>query len=140
MQVQDLMTSSPEIVDFTETVSVALARLIELDVRHLPVVREGELIGIVSERDFRGYLLDAELGALDPQESEARMNNPVTSIMQSNPLVVDMEAPLTDAIELLLDNKVSALPVVEEGTMSLKGIISYVDILRESQRLFDQEK
>jgi len=94
----------------------AVARSHALRVRHLPVVEDLRLVGIVSDRDLR-----AALGSGQPQET------PVSSFMSTNVVTVDPQARVSRAAELMLNHKISALPVVVKG--SLAGILTLTDML-----------
>jgi acetoin utilization protein AcuB len=116
---RDLMTASPVVVDRAATIRVALERLQSLDVRHLPVVdTEGALIGMVSDRDLRAHMLAPSLDAL------------VSSIMTTDVISVDLDADAAEIIDLMLDHKIGAVPVIDADG-ELVGIVSYVDVLRE---------
>jgi CBS domain-containing protein len=98
--------------------------------RHLPVVDEqGELVGMLSDRDLRAlerpYAQDAETVGTRLQNAGV----PVATIMSGNVTSVDPDADVTEVMELMLENKIGALPVVDaEG--ALVGIVSYVDVFR----------
>ena len=114
---RELMTESPTVVDATATLKHAIERLQALDVRHLPVVdTDGLLVGMLSDRDLRSaaFPLDAA----------------VSSVMSTDVIAVDAEADVAEIIDLMLDNKIGAVPVLDADDV-LIGIISYVDILRE---------
>jgi CBS domain-containing protein len=57
------------------------------------------------------------------------MNTQVSTVMTTQPMTVAPDDDLTDAIELLLTEKIGAIPVVDEAE-GLVGILSYVDVLR----------
>ena len=59
MVVNDVMTANPATADATEPVRQIINKLMELDVRHLPIVDDGQLVGIISDRDLRDVLAKA---------------------------------------------------------------------------------
>jgi len=128
---RDIMTENP--VTATELMSVAeaLGLLYELDVRHLPVVRGSELVGIVSDRDLRGFTAPDEDDAMSAMESARSAN--VGGFMNTNPIRVDTETNAREIIELMLVHRVGAIPVCDADTGDLLGIVSYVDLLRMLQ-------
>jgi acetoin utilization protein AcuB len=130
MRAAELMTKDPTSVTELTTVNEALDLLYERDIRHLPVVRGGELVGILSDRDlrrFRGPSSDDELAeSLD----EPPENPTVSTLMNTNPAQVDPETEAGEIVELMLLHRVGALPVVDSETNELVGIVSYVDLLR----------
>jgi acetoin utilization protein AcuB len=127
----DLMTEDPTTISMNATVQRAVALLQRLDVRHLPVVDpEGALVGMLSDRDVGGLAFPELLGSAYAGRVQTALDAPVSTLMSSNVLSVGLEADLAEIIDLMLDQRVGAVPVVDaDGT--LVGIVSYVDILRE---------
>lgn len=125
MNARDLMTEDPMTVDVRTAAREALAAMGALEVRHLPVVgANNQLLGMLSDRDFRSA-------------TAAQLDAPVGDLMTSDPLSVGPEADAVEVIDLMIDNKVGAVPVVEGD--ELLGIISYVDVLRELGHLLSSE-
>lgn len=123
MVVQEIMTRDPFAIEANQTVREAMHRLLSLDVRHLPVLDNGVLVGMLSDRDVRGIASATLTGEVTDQLAAA-----VSDLMTSDPISVDPEAEIGEVIDLMIENKVGALPVVAEGR--LVGIVSYVDVLR----------
>jgi CBS domain-containing protein len=119
---RELMTESPHVVDATSTLQTAIEKLQALDIRHLPVVdSDGALVGMLSDRDLRPYLSSYFSGiALEAS---------VASIMTSDVIAVDVEADAAEIVDLMLDHKIGAVPVVD-AEKTLVGIVSYIDLLR----------
>ncbi len=123
---EDVMTRDPSTIRPSATVAQAIAELHQLDVRHLPVVNEDhELVGMVSDRDLRGLPFDfaAEGRRTVPPDT------PVADLMSSDVQSVELQTSLSELIDILVDQKVGALPVVDDRGV-LVGIVSYVDVLR----------
>lgn len=135
MLAKDVMTENP--VTATELMSVAeaLGLLYELDVRHLPVVRGRELVGIISDRDLRGFIQADEEDAIEAVEG-ARSGT-VGHFMNTSPVTVDPETNIADIVELMLLHRVGAIPVADPDTEDLIGIVSYVDLLRVLQETLE---
>lgn len=133
MFAEELMTADPSTIAPAESVHDALLLLQELDVRHLPVVEGGLLVGMVSDRDLRDVTLPV-MAALD-QAAVARdlLARPVRDVMRSDVLSVGLQDDVNDVIDLLVEHKVGAVPVVVDGSRELAGIISYIDVLRAVQ-------
>jgi acetoin utilization protein AcuB len=132
---KDIMTENP--VTATELMSVAeaLGLLYELDVRHLPVVRGRELVGIVSDRDLRGFSAASEEETIDAVEGAHSAN--IGNFMNTGPVKVDPETNIRDVVELMLLHRVGAIPVADLDTGDLLGIVSYVDLLRVLQETLE---
>jgi acetoin utilization protein AcuB len=85
---------------------------------------------MLSDRDVGGLAFPELLGSAYAGRVQTALDAPVSTLMSSNVLSVGLEADLAEIIDLMLDQRVGAVPVVDaDGT--LVGIVSYVDILRE---------
>ena len=135
MLAKDIMTENP--VTATELMSVAeaLGLLYELDVRHLPVVRGRELVGIISDRDLRRFSEADDDEAIDA--IEGARSSTIGNFMNTSPVKVDPETTIREAVELMLLHRVGALPVADLDTGDLLGIVSYVDLLRVLQETLE---
>lgn len=127
MKVLDVMTANPLTVKATESIGTADELMAENSIRQIPVVADGELVGIVTDRDIRAFLSDALVAS--PERHEKAMRTPVRDIMTTEPLCVAPDDDLEEAIELLIEQKFGAIPVVDDAE-GLVGIVSYVDVLR----------
>jgi acetoin utilization protein AcuB len=115
MLVRDRMTKHPVTVTRQDTLAVAHEKMLTGHFRHLPVVYEGRVIGMLSDRDLRQYV-----GA----EGQTR----VGVAMTENPLTVSPLSTVEEAARLLLQHQISGLPVVEGGTLA--GIMTTSDVLQ----------
>lgn len=136
MRAVDLMTKNPTVVTELATVDEAIDIFYAEDIRHLPVVRGEELVGILSDRDVRKFK-----ESIPDDESLTATQGPtspsVSAVMNTSPVRVDPETPAKDIVELMTLHRVGALPVVDENTNALLGIVSYVDLLRLLQEMLD---
>jgi len=136
MKVVDVMTQDPLTVTTAETVGKADELMAENNIRQIPVVKGRELIGIVTDRDVRAFLTDALQG--EPEARERALKTPVGNIMTTEPLSVAPDDDLKDALEILIEQKFGAIPVVDEAE-GLVGIVSYVDVLRNYLERLQEE-
>jgi acetoin utilization protein AcuB len=130
MLVNELMTPNPKTLDVSVTVRDAVALLAELDIRHVPIMEGGDLVGIVSDRDLR-ELLGPESD--DPDERARRLDAPVSTAMSGDVLSVDAEDDIAEVIDLMIENRLGGVPVTTQDPPALVGMVSYVDILREAK-------
>lgn len=130
MQVSELMTPSPATVTPDASIGEAWDLMRELDIRHLPVVERGALVGMLSDRDL--IFLDVG-GTLADQGGEAlrrTLARSVVEVMSSDVVCTEADGDLAEVVDLLLEHRIGAIPVIRPATRELVGIISYVDILR----------
>ena len=137
MIADDIMTRDP--ITVTEKVSIGEAKttMSEQGIRHLPVVRGEDVVGILSDRDISGLGLSMVNDVESYDQLRARMSQPVTALMTGGVVTIDQDSTVSEVVELMLEEKLSAIPVVESGTQQLVGIVSYVDVLQAAQSLFD---
>ncbi len=120
---REIVTIRPE-----ASVKEAFALLKSLGIRHLPVVKDGALKGIVTDRDLRRPKLSDvfkswhELYRIDDEIQ-------VEDIMASPVLTVSEDATIQEAAQQMAQNRIGALPVLDKNG-KLAGIISESDILR----------
>jgi CBS domain-containing membrane protein len=127
--VRDLMTETV----FTVSPADDLATLYDLmdsrHVRHVPVVEDEELVGLVTSTE----LSRSALGKVDelPLSEERAMlrRRHVRDIMLGEPDTIEPDSLLQDAAELLLESKIGCLPVVEG--LRLVGIITEADFVSD---------
>jgi acetoin utilization protein AcuB len=118
--VRDWMTSSPFTVLPDTGLTEAYNLMTQQRIRRLPVVAQSKLVGIVTLGDLR------EAGAAI-HDGEAQKKR-VDVAMHENPFTVSPEATLSEAAKIMLQHKISGLPVVEGDR--LVGIITESDIFR----------
>ena len=127
--VSDVMQKNPVTVGLNEDLDTATALLSDNNFRHLPVInRDGDIEGIVSDRDLLNAIL-----RIPPGKILDRIENPwntatVRSVMSKTPETVTPDTNLLEAGTILLENKISCLPVVEGN--HLVGIITSSDFVR----------
>lgn len=129
MHVADLMTREPRTLRRNEELLVADELMREGGLRHLPVLDEnGDLCGIVSQRDiYRSTLLRA-LGFGEWAETKVLKSVLVKEVMHEQPVTISADASVAEAARSMLEHGVGSLPVVADG--KLTGIITRSDLLR----------
>ncbi|MCO4762009.1 MAG: CBS domain-containing protein [Myxococcales bacterium] len=132
MVVSDIMTSDVISVDMDATVADVVALMHDNDFRHVPVIADRQLIGMISDRDLRSYTMptvDLDSGTLKRRNLQV----PVGDVMNTDTLKLGPEADLSEVIDMMLEQKVGAVPVVETHSDTLLGIVSYVDVLEAAR-------
>ena len=139
MKARDVMTPNPITVAPDATLAEVWDLMREADIRHVPVVQAGALVGMVSDRDLA--LLDvAQVLTTEGADALRRtLATPVVTMMSSDVIFVEMDDDLDDVIELMLEHKVGAIPVAGSDGRDVMGIISYIDVLRGIQDLVAED-
>jgi len=128
MNVVDVMTSEPTTISAEATLRDALNLMNEHHIMHLPVLsKRKHLIGIISDRDCRQALNSPYILRERWQDEELLDKLDVRSFMTAAPIIVEPDAPATEATRLMLTHTIGCLPVMRAET--LVGIITRSDIL-----------
>ena len=128
MIVAKRMMRNPVSVDENDSMKKAMDLLKERDIRHLPVLKDGEkLVGIVTERDIK-QASPSPATALEIREIYYLLDKvKVRQIMTRRPYTISSTAPIEEAALIMREKKIGCLPVVDGG--KLVGILTETDIL-----------
>lgn len=129
LRVNDLMSVALEVVSPDAHLHDVLTTMNRAGYRHLPVVANDMLVGIITDRDVRLAVNSPVVSAEADLTRESVLDGVrVDDCMTPNPQCVSSNTPLHEVADLLSLNKFGAMPVVDEG--KLVGMISYIDFLR----------
>ena len=129
LQVKDLMSSALEVVSPDDHLHEALTKMNRAGYRHLPVVANDTLVGIITDRDIRLAVNSPFVDAETDLTRESILDGVrVDDCMTPNPQFVSSNMPLHEAADLLTLNKFGAMLIVDDG--KLVGMISYIDFLK----------
>jgi acetoin utilization protein AcuB len=127
-RVRDCMTCDPATVGPNDSLQRVVELLRRRDIRSVPVLEDGRLIGIVTDRDVRQV---APAYPLFRDEDEIRRyteNLTVTAAMTADPMTIAPDRPLIEAAKVLETYRISSLPVVDG--IELVGVLTVTDLLR----------
>jgi len=135
--VQDWMTAEPVTAPPDMTLPEALQLMAARKIRRLAVVEKGKLIGIVTRGDLRGAQPSpaTSLSIFELHYLVARIT--LSQIMTRHPVCVTPTTTIQDAASLMLERKISGLPVIEHDR--LVGIITESDIFRLVVKTWQQQ-
>jgi acetoin utilization protein AcuB len=125
--VRQYMTPSPLTVGPTRSLAAARQMMLQHQVRHLPVLDGGRIVGLVSERDL---LLVESLPGVNPTEVR------VEEAMVQSVFSVEPDAPVGEVVEAMIERKMGSA-VVCEGERVL-GIFTTIDALQALHALLEQ--
>jgi acetoin utilization protein AcuB len=128
MRVKDLISRPPVTIPPRTPVLEARRLMQEERIRHLPVVEEERLVGIVTDRDIRLNLPSPATSLSVWEVNYLLAQLTVGQVMTKSVVVVEPDRDARDAAALLLSEKIGALPVVQGG--QLVGIVTETDFLR----------
>jgi CBS domain-containing membrane protein len=97
-------------------------------IRHIPVVENGKLVGLLSERDLIGAAANRIFGLNQKSKSALLKTESVKSIMKKRLVTVTPDTPIKDAARLMADKKIGCVPVISAG--ALVGLVTTTNVLR----------
>lgn len=121
-KVKDEMARRVAFVNAGDKLAEAFNSMTVLEIHHVPVVREGRLVGVLSDRDI----------LIHAREHRGQLNVPdlpVSKVMTTKVVSVRPDTSISVAADLMLEHRVHCLPVTsDDGT--LEGIITSTDLIR----------
>ena len=117
--VQKIMTHIPESIEVAASVKDAQAVMSKMKIRHLPVMKDGKVFGVVTERDIRLAMGLVQLNA-------ALLK--VSDVCHEQPYAVEPDTPIGQVAATMAEEKYGSALVVQNG--KLVGIVTTVDICR----------
>jgi CBS domain-containing protein len=122
--VRDAMTENPRSIGASASVVEAARLMREEHIGSLPITDDEKLVGMITDRDITTMVV-AE--AADPEATS------VGDVSSRDPISVEPDKDLEEAVQLMARNQVRRLPVVENGR--LVGIVAQADIaLKENEK------
>jgi acetoin utilization protein AcuB len=124
--IQKYMTYVPKSIGFDQTIETAIDYMRKLHIRHLPVLKGGKLVGILTERD-----VNLVLGFADADPKTMKVDEAFTP----EPYFTKPEALLSEVAVEMAEKKYGCAIVVDNG--KLVGIFTEVDALRALAELLE---
>jgi len=127
-KVEKWMTRNPITIDADATIIEAIHLMKEKNIRRLPVMKNGKFVGLITDRMIKEYT-PSKATALDTWEVHYILSKTsVKEAMNAKPYTVTPETDLTDAAQLIHDNKLYGLCVLDTNG-NLVGIMTTTNIL-----------
>ncbi len=133
--VRDWMTPNPYSVSPSTHVSLAEKLMKDFNIRRLPVVEEGKLVGIVTDGDIR-EAGPSDVTSLGKYETEFLLSGlTVADVMTHDPVTISSGETIRKLAELMLNKKIGGVPVVDN--QELVGIATVSDIFKVIIEVFE---
>jgi acetoin utilization protein AcuB len=130
MKVSQAMTRNVICLKEDDTLQRAYDLMLEWEIRHLPVISDGRLVGIITDRDILPYVSKRDVSLVPAI--------PVFDIMTQNLLTVSSTDTIWHVANLMSVNKIDCLPVIDTPAQRFVGLITsmdLVDLLRDKEAL-----
>ncbi|MEZ0128837.1 CBS domain-containing protein [Flavobacterium sp. LBUM151] len=133
--ISHIMTKTVVTANENDDLKIVVELLKKYVIRHIPIVRGKEVVGIISRTDINrltfGALFEGQEGA-----DEAILDMlTISQVMTSKPKTVSSDTIIRDLAEIFVKEDFHALPVVDNG--QLKGIVTTTDVVKYFLEQYD---
>jgi len=136
MKVSDRMTRDVVTLEEEQSLRDALSLQQRHKIRHIPIVTDGDVVGILTDRDLKRASPSLLSGISQEKYDELLDSTLVSQVMTRNPRTVTPETSLKEVAEILVKHKFGSLPVIDAN--QLVGIITDIDLLGALRDLLDE--
>lgn len=137
MLIRHFMTRTPITMTPDKSCGDALQIMRKNRIRRAPVIKEDQLVGIVSERDLL-RVLPGTVAQTASQAGKASMDTPISQVMKKDVKTLQPNDYLDSAARLMLQHKIGGIPIVESG--KLQGIITESDIFKAIWKILSSDR
>jgi CBS domain-containing protein len=138
MQVSDLMATDVVTVDRNDDLRLVDDIMAERHIRHIPVIEDDIVVGLVSQRDVFKARMSSTMGYGEKGQRLFLQTILVKEIMSHPAMTVTPETSVQEAIDLLIDKGIGCLPVVQRD--QLVGIVTKTNLLQHLRTLSATEQ
>jgi acetoin utilization protein AcuB len=135
--VGDVMTARVVSIEPSTVLLDAALMLRGNAIRHLPVIEEGRLVGLLTDRDVQRCAPSRLIPITEDGYNEVFANTTVGRVMTRDPKTVSSTTALLGAVAVMQQAKYGCLPVVDDG--ALVGILTRGDLIEALQGLLKEE-
>jgi len=133
MQVNELMATDVVTVGRNDDLRLVDDIMAERRVRHIPVVEDGALVGLVTQRDVFKAQMSSTMGYGEKGQRAFLHAVLVKEIMTHPVLTIEPETSVAEAADLMIDQGIGCLPVMQDG--ELIGIVTKTNLLQRLRTL-----
>ena len=139
MLVKDWMSKEVITVDAEDNMLDTIKVIKENDIRMLPVMSKDKLVGIITDRDLKKASA-SDATTLEAKEYKSLLwKIKIKDIMTKDPITIPFNYMMEEAAEILLENKISGAPVVDDRGQVI-GVITQMDLFKEMVSLTGLKK
>lgn len=129
MLVKDWMSTQVITLDVSDTMQHAINLSMEHDISIMPVLEDGKLVGVVTDRDLK-RASPSPAAVMDIQQILYHLSRlEVGAIMSRHPVTIPADYTTEEAAVVLLSNRISGAPVVDDQGQ-IQGIITKNDLFK----------
>jgi CBS domain-containing protein len=131
-RVSEIMMKAPVTLGPADTLDLA-NDIIQLGrIRHIPILNDGKLVGVLSQRDLFGAAAKTVLGLKSESQKALLRSLQIQEIMGTPVITIHPNSTVREAASLMAEKKIGCLPVLDgEG---LVGLVTLTDMLRHVGR------
>lgn len=126
--VGDYMSRNPTTMSPTQSLLDAAVLMRSSGFRHIPIVNDGQLVGMISDRDIARLTPSMLLPHSAAEHNQVMEQTIIGKVMTRDPVTTSPEMPLVQAAEMFVSGKLGSLAVLDDG--ALVGILTVRDMLR----------
>jgi CBS domain-containing protein len=130
---REIMMGSPVTLKPDDNLDLANDVIALGRIRHIPVVDDGKLVGMITERDLIGAAANKIFGLKQASKSALLKTVRIKDVMKKRVITVTPDTSIKDAVHLMAEKKIGCVPVVSDG--SLVGLVTTTDVLRYVENL-----
>lgn len=138
MFVRDCMVRNPITITLETPISQALEIVVKRKIRHLPVLRDGKVVGLVTERGLLEVSPSPATTLSVYELNYVLAKVTVKEALVKNPVSVSSDCPIEVAAHVMREKKIGSLLVIDDG--KLVGIVTQTDMVEAMVRLFGLRK
>lgn len=128
MQVREIMAKDIEVVDRNDNLRTVEERMATKQLRHLPVLEQGEVVGMVTQRDLFKAAMSSAMGYGEKAQQAYLQSVRVKEIMVYPVVTIAPDTSVAAAADMMINRGIGCLPVVDN--QQLVGIVTKTDLLR----------
>lgn len=130
---REIMMGSPVTLKPEDSLSLASDVISLGRIRHIPVVDDGRLVGIVTERDLIGAAASQILGLKQKNKSALLKSVLIKEVMKRRVVTAAPDTPIKEIAHLMAEKKIGCVPILSAG--ALVGLVTTTDLLRYVESL-----